>query len=239
MLFLTVLIGKDEQQVACGSSLPHHILKNRISRNLLINVEKGRSTMCEYRFSNLVNYTHTQLSDMNNTSFHGYFFPWTMTSEESAEYWRVNHVDANASVAMHDQNGAFVGLACIATRGLRGRCSGFSIVPKFRGTGASTLLAKQMVRVVRKQGLKTLQIEVHTNISHEEKDAEHAHFICCNDSFAVITHLIFSAQNFLQHYHLTCNETLHHEEWSEISLVWHTTPQFSVRVQPVHRPAVP
>ncbi|GAC1619334.1 MAG: hypothetical protein NVS4B11_10560 [Ktedonobacteraceae bacterium] len=116
--------------------------------------------MCEYRFSNLVNYTHAQLSDMNNTSFHGYFFPWIMTSEESAEYWRVNQADANASVAMHDQNGAFVGLARMDTRGLRGRCGSFSIVPEFRGTGASILLAEQMVRVARKQGLKTLQLEV-------------------------------------------------------------------------------
>ncbi len=116
--------------------------------------------MDEYRFSNLVNYTHTQLSDMNNTSFYGYFSPWTMTSEESAEYWRVNQADANASVAMHDQNGAFVGFARMDTRGLRGRCGSFSIVPEFRGTGASILLAEQMVRVARKQGLKTLQLEV-------------------------------------------------------------------------------
>lgn len=116
--------------------------------------------MCEYRFSNLVNYTHAQLSDMNNTSFHGYSLPWIMTAEESAEYWRVNQADANASVAMHDQHGAFVGLARMDTRGLRGRCGSFSIVPEFRGTGASILLAEQMVRVAREQGLKTLQLEV-------------------------------------------------------------------------------
>src|SRR5260370_15396772 len=128
--------------------------------NLLRNVEKEQSTMDEYRFSNLVNYTHTQLSDMNNTSFYGYFSPWTMTSEESAEYWRVNQADANASVSMHDQNGAFVGFSRLDTRRLRGRCGSFSIVPEFRGTGASVLLAEQMVRLAGKQGLKTLQVEV-------------------------------------------------------------------------------
>lgn len=118
--------------------------------------------MSEYRFSNLVNYTHTQLSEMHNTSFHGYFVPMTMSAEASAEFWRTNQIDANASVAMHDQNGAFVGLARTGTRGLRGWCGGFGIAPEFRGTGASTVLAKQMVRVARERGLKTLQLEVLT-----------------------------------------------------------------------------
>ena len=42
--------------------------------------------MSEYSFSNLVNYTHSQLSEMHNTSFHGYFVPMTMTAEASAEF---------------------------------------------------------------------------------------------------------------------------------------------------------
>lgn len=118
--------------------------------------------MSEYRFSNLVNYTHTQLAEMHNISFHGYFVPMTMSAEASAEFWRTNQIDANASVAMHDQDGAFVGLARVGKRGTRGWCGGFGIAPEFRGTGASVLLSEQMVRVAREWRLKTLQLEVLT-----------------------------------------------------------------------------
>ena len=118
--------------------------------------------MSEYSFSNLVNYTHSQLSEMHNTSFHGYFVPMTMTAEASTEFWRANQIDANTSVAMHDQHGAFVGLARMGTRGSRGWCGGFGIAPEFRGTGASILLAEQMIRVARERGLDTLQLEVLT-----------------------------------------------------------------------------
>lgn len=116
--------------------------------------------MCEYHFSDALNYTHAQLSEMHNASFQGYFFPLEMTAQMSADFWRVNQIDATRSVIMHDRQGAFVGMTRVGSRGKRGWCGGFGIVPDFRGTGASVLLAEQMVRVARESGLETIQLEV-------------------------------------------------------------------------------
>ncbi len=116
--------------------------------------------MHEYHFSDALNYTHVQLSEMHNASFQGYFVPMEMTAGMSADFWRTNQIDATRTVVMHDAHGTFVGIARVGSRGKRGWCGGFGIVPAFRGTGASILLAKQMVRVARESGLATLQLEV-------------------------------------------------------------------------------
>lgn len=114
----------------------------------------------EYRFSNALNYSHGQLSEMINASFQGYFFSMQMTAEMSSDFWRIHQIDGNSSVIMHDQQGAFVGTARMGVRGKRGWCGGFGIVPQFRGSGASTLLAERMIQVARSSGLETLQLEV-------------------------------------------------------------------------------
>jgi ribosomal protein S18 acetylase RimI-like enzyme len=116
--------------------------------------------MREYRFSDALNYNHARLSEMHNASFQGYFVPLEMTARMSADFWRVNQVDAALSVVMHEREGAFVGLARVGSRGKRGWCGGFGIVPDFRGSGASTLLAEEMVRVARANDLETIQLEV-------------------------------------------------------------------------------
>lgn len=116
--------------------------------------------MRDYHFSDALNYTHVQLSEMHNASFQGYFFPLEMTAQMSADFWRVNQIDATRSVIMHDRQGTFVGMTRVGSRGKRGWCGGFGIVPDFRGTGASVLLAEQMVRVARESGLETIQLEV-------------------------------------------------------------------------------
>lgn len=118
--------------------------------------------MHTYRFSNALGYTLEQMSEMHNASFSGYFMPIEMTSEMTADFWRVNSIDALRSVIMHDESGAFVGMARMGTRGKRGWCGGFGIVPDFRGSGASRLLAEQMVNVARASGLSSLQLEVLT-----------------------------------------------------------------------------
>lgn len=115
-----------------------------------------------YHFSNALGYTLEQLNEMHNASFQGYFVPIMMTPEITADFWRTNQIDALRSVVMHDEAGAFVGMARMGTRGKRGWCGGFGIVPEFRSRGASTLLAEQMVRVARETGLDTLQLEVLT-----------------------------------------------------------------------------
>jgi ribosomal protein S18 acetylase RimI-like enzyme len=114
----------------------------------------------ECHFSNALNYTHIQLSQMHNASFQGYFAPMEITAEMSADFWRINQIDATRCVIMHDAHGAFVGMARIGSRDKRGWCGGFGIMPQFRGTGASVLLADQMLRVARESGLKTRQLEV-------------------------------------------------------------------------------
>ncbi|HEY7355835.1 MAG TPA: GNAT family N-acetyltransferase, partial [Ktedonobacterales bacterium] len=118
--------------------------------------------MSSYRFSNALGYTHDQLAEMHNVGFSGYFFPMTITAEQSAGFWQVYQINAAYCVVMHDEQGAFVGMARMGVRGLRGWCGGFGIVPEFRGSGASKLLAAQMVQAARESGLTTLQLEALT-----------------------------------------------------------------------------
>lgn len=118
--------------------------------------------MSEYLFSDATIYTFTQLSEMHNSSFKGYFVPLDMTPQMLSDFWRANQIDANCSVAMHDLKGVFVGLARMGRRGRRGWCGGLGITPEFRGSGASRILTSKMVEVAREAGLKTLQLEVLT-----------------------------------------------------------------------------
>lgn len=116
--------------------------------------------MNNYIFTDATGYTLVQLSEMHNNSFHGYITPVEMAPQQTADFWRTYQIDATRSVVMHDQAGEFVGMARMGTRGVRGWCSGFGIVPAFRGTGASTLLAKRMVQVAQESGLRRLQLGV-------------------------------------------------------------------------------
>ena len=78
---------------------------------------------------------------------------------------------------MHDEQGAFVGMARMGLRGARGWCGGFGIAPDFRGTGASKLLAAQMIQVARENHLTTLQLEVLTQNVKAIKVYEGAGFV--------------------------------------------------------------
>lgn len=118
--------------------------------------------MSSYRFSNALDYTHAQLAEMHNASFSGYFFPMNINAEQSAGFWQVYQINAAYCVVMHDEHGAFVGMARMGARGRRGWCGGFGIAPEFRGSGASKLLAAQMVQTARESGLTSLQLEVLT-----------------------------------------------------------------------------
>lgn len=119
--------------------------------------------MSEYRYTDAIGYTLDHITAMHNSSFEGYFFPATMTARMTADFWRTNQIDATRSVIMHDEaTSAFVGMARMGTRGARGWCGGFGIVPAFRGKGAGRLLAAVMVHVARESGLERLQLEVLT-----------------------------------------------------------------------------
>lgn len=131
----------------------------------------------KYRFSNALSYTFEQLAEMHNASFSGYFVPISMTAAQTADFWRINQIDATRCVVMHDENDAFVGLARTGTRGTRGWCGGFGITPAFRGFGASKLLAGEMVRVARESGLTLLQLEVLSQNSRARKLYEQVGFV--------------------------------------------------------------
>lgn len=133
--------------------------------------------MNQYRFSDATGYTLAQITEMHNESFSGHFMPATMTTEMTANFWRVHQIDASRSVVMHDENGAFVGMARTGVRGKRGWCGGFGIAPAFRGSGASKLLAAEMMRVARESGLTTLQLEVLTQNIRAFKVYEGAGFV--------------------------------------------------------------
>lgn len=138
-----------------------------------------------YRFSNALGYTFEQMSEMHNASFSGYFMPSLMTPEMTADFWRSNGIDARRSVVMHDETGTFVGLARVGARGKRGWCGGFGIVPEFRGSGASRLLAEQMIHVARESGLTSLQLEVLTQNIRALKLYEHVGFVATRRLFGV------------------------------------------------------
>lgn len=133
--------------------------------------------MSNYRFSNALAYTHAELAEMFNASFSGYYFPANITAEMSADFGRVYQIDARACVVMRDEQDAFVGLARMGVRGARGWCGGFGIVPEFRGTGASKLLAERMIQQARESGLTTLQLEVLTQNIKAIKLYEGAGFV--------------------------------------------------------------
>jgi Acetyltransferases len=116
--------------------------------------------MHTYRFTDALSYSFEQLTTLHNTSFEGYLMPIQMTPAQVADFWRVHQIDATRCVVMHDEDERFVGMARMGTRGNRGWCGGFGIVPAFRGVGASRQLAEEMVRVARDSGLAQLQLEV-------------------------------------------------------------------------------
>lgn len=113
-----------------------------------------------YRFTDALLYSIEQLTTLHNSCFEGYLVPIQKTPSEIADFWRVHQVDATRCVVMHDEDERFVGMARMCTRGNRGWCGGFGIVPAFRGVGASRQLAEEMVRVARDSGLVQLQLEV-------------------------------------------------------------------------------
>jgi ribosomal protein S18 acetylase RimI-like enzyme len=133
--------------------------------------------MSEYRFSPALSYTFEQLAEMHNLSFSGYFMPANMTPAQVADFWRINQIDATRCVVMQDANGAFVGMARMGTRGDRGWCGGFGIVPAFRGSGASRQLAEEMVRVAQATGLSQLQLEVLTQNTRAHRLYERVGFV--------------------------------------------------------------
>jgi ribosomal protein S18 acetylase RimI-like enzyme len=133
--------------------------------------------MSEYRFTPALGYSFEQLAEMHNLSFAGYFMPANMTPAQVADFWRINQIDATCCVVMHDASKAFVGMARMGTRGTRGWCGGFGIVPAFRSSGASKLLAEEMVRVARATGLAQLQLEVLSQNIAARKIYEHVGFV--------------------------------------------------------------
>lgn len=116
--------------------------------------------MTTYRFTTALDYTFAQLAEMHNISFTGYYFPMDMTAESTASMYRVYQVAPEHCVAMHIEDGAFVGLAKLALRGTRAWCAGFGIAPAFRGQGMGKLLVAPMIEEARKAGTATLQLEV-------------------------------------------------------------------------------
>lgn len=141
--------------------------------------------MHTYHFSPVLEYTFEQISEMHNASFRGYALPVEMTPEMTAMFWRINHIDALHSIVMHDEDGTFVGMARMGIRGRRGWCGGFGIVPEFRGSGASRLLAEEMVRVARECGLATLQLEVLTQNERARRLYEHVGFVITRRLFGL------------------------------------------------------
>lgn len=117
-------------------------------------------SMNTYRFTTALDYTLTQLNEMHNLSFSGYFFPSDMTPESTASFYRIYDVAPQHCIVMHAEDGAFVGLAKLALRGSRAWCAGFGIAPAFRGKGLGKLLAAPMIEEARKAGAATLQLEV-------------------------------------------------------------------------------
>jgi GNAT superfamily N-acetyltransferase len=141
--------------------------------------------MTAYQFSDALGCSFDELAELHNGSFAGYFFPMTMTSHMTADFWRVHQIDATRCVVMRDASGGFAGMARMGTRGDRGWCGGFGIVPEHRGAGAGRLLAAAMVRVARESGLATLQLEVLTQNARAIRLYEGAGFVTRRRLFGI------------------------------------------------------
>ena len=116
--------------------------------------------MDKYRFTTALDYTFVQLTEMHNSSFSGYSFPYEMTPASMAYFYLIYQVAPQHCIAMHTEDGVFVGFAKLALRGSRAWCAGFGIAPAFRGKGLGKLLAAPMIEEARKAGAATLQLEV-------------------------------------------------------------------------------
>lgn len=179
--------------------------------------------MSEYRFSPALSYTFEQLAEMHNLSFSGYFMPANMTPSQTADFWRVNQIDATRCVVMHAANGAYVGMARMGTRGNRGWCGGFGIIPAFRGSGASRQLAEEMVRVARTTGLSQLQLEVLTQNIRARKLYERVGFVVQRRLFGLqiaTSSLSKGASTPIAIYSLPLNKMLSWSRQDQVQPTW-------------------
>ena len=116
------------------------------------------------------------LAAATNATFADYFTPVTHTPAGFALFCRWNTVDVAQSVLLEHQDGRFAGLSLLATRGARGWCGGFGLVPEFRGRGLSSLLVDALMGRARSLSLTTLQLEVLTRNAKAIKTYERAGF---------------------------------------------------------------
>ena len=102
------------------------------------------------------------LAAATNATFADYFMPVTHTPAGFAMFCRWNTIDTAQSVLLEHQDGRIAGLSVLATRGARGWCGGFGIVPEFRGRGLSATLVNGLMGRACSFSLTSLSLEVLT-----------------------------------------------------------------------------
>jgi GNAT superfamily N-acetyltransferase len=115
--------------------------------------------MSEYTFTDALNYSMAQLTEIDNASFREFYFPVVDMPLDVAHYCQHNNIDLGNTVIMWDGD-TYVGISLLANRGRRGWIGAFGIVPEYRGRGAGKAMLAQQLAVARSAGLQQVWLEV-------------------------------------------------------------------------------
>ncbi len=94
-----------------------------------------------------------------SAAYTGYFVPLTFSETATTNYLRVHDIAAQASpVWMND--GRPVAIGAVGVREDRAWVGAFGIAPEFRGKGLAQAMFGEVIRLAKRQAVKTIQLEV-------------------------------------------------------------------------------
>ena len=99
------------------------------------------------------------LAELYTQTFADYFFPCVVTTEELADYVRIEHLDLDCCPVMLVEDTP-VGFATVGIRGQESYCKGFGVIVSFRGKGLSHILCNEMVRLAQEAGARRMSLGV-------------------------------------------------------------------------------
>jgi ribosomal protein S18 acetylase RimI-like enzyme len=108
------------------------------------------------------------LADLYTQTFAEYFYPCLVTTEDLAEWVRVEHLDLDrCPVMLVDEKPA--GFATVGIRGEKAYCKGFGVIVSHRGRGLAHNLCGEMVRIAGQAGARRMTLGV---IKHNTRAVE-------------------------------------------------------------------
>ncbi len=108
------------------------------------------------------------LADLYTQTFADYFYPCLVTTEDLAEWIRVEHLDLDRCPVMLAGEKP-VGFATVGIRGEKAYCKGFGVIVSHRGRGLAHNLCGEMVRIAGQAGARHMTLGV---IKHNTRAVE-------------------------------------------------------------------